>query len=118
MDINDLKVKAWSIIGKRYGKARAINSQRLADALGVKNSKARNIVKRLIEEDNRTIVAITSGSGGYFVPTTEEELNHYLTNLANRIKSIAKRMRAVGKTGEKILADIGFGQLQLELKSE
>lgn len=103
---NDNALAVWEILQKHKGKAHAITQTDLAAQAGVRPRCAREIVKRLIEEDHRVICSNYNVGGGYFIPESDAEIKESREVLRAHALSILKRYKAM---------DGDINQLQMEL---
>lgn len=102
----DSKTTVWEILQSHKGKANAISQHDLAGQAGLSPRGAREIVKLLIEEERRLICSNYSGTGGYYLPETDAELEETRTILKAHARSIFRRCQALG---------VKIDDLQMEL---
>ena len=85
--------------------SREINEQVELDAVGSFPS-TRSVIRELVLEDT---VPIAASSNGYYVIQDQDELEHYVENLENRVMQITERkfavQRAVLEWDDEILDD-------------
>lgn len=103
---SDNKNTVWEILQSHKGKAQAISQHDLAGQAGLSPRGAREIVKLLIEEERRLICSNYSGTGGYYLPETEAELDETRAILKAHARSIFRRCQALG---------VKIDDLQMEL---
>lgn len=76
------------------GKENAIQSKPLAKALGFGTVRA---LQRAIESERAAgavILSTTQDGGGYYLPSTEQEIHEFVHTLSNRARHTAHAMRS------------------------
>jgi len=91
------------------GRVKAVPANALAYAAGVSTTRARQVIKHLIEDHGLLICSATGVPAGYFYPETKEEYKAGVNQLVHRIISLAKRVRAMDQESFEGV----FGQLKL-----
>jgi len=92
------KMLIQSLILRHRGKGMAVTVKNIATALaiqedgGITNPITRKMITEIIETSR---LPIGSCSNGYFLITTEDELNDYVKNLNSRIAGIRQRIMNV-----------------------
>lgn len=97
---------------KRYhaGAINAVSSKELEAAFAVSGKKIRDAVNALRQDGE----PVCSDKRGYFYAITEEEVNHSVRQLGNRIKQIARAQRGLMTAAAKFV-DTGQTSLALEV---
>lgn len=80
------------ILSKHRGKGNEISSGQIAKKMGIyenaTHAKARSLIRKAAEKHE---LPLSSNKKGYFIMTSESELNDYMDNLDSRIKGIEER---------------------------
>ncbi|MCX7009663.1 MAG: hypothetical protein NTY53_20865 [Kiritimatiellaeota bacterium] len=88
-----------SLLKHRIGEAAALPLDQLVALAGLPNRRAAEALMETRLDDFG--FPLCAGSGGYFVPQTPEEINHYLASLKSRIRCIAIRLRTVRQNAQR-----------------
>lgn len=114
----ELKEKAWTIIGERWGPENAISVKRLAFLLSVSPRRARGTV-RALRKDGYPICTVLTPKGGYFRPRTLEEYRHWRNRtLWSRAADIIDTCGAQEMNEAKWFSEDKALQLSLEWEKE
>lgn len=102
----------WRILRSRSGPGMAITAGAISRSLSgrVAEVQVRQTIRTLIVDYGLPIASVTTNPGGFFIPTSEEQRNHYANSLRSRIRHIAIRLRAF----ETAVAHAILKQLELE----
>lgn len=88
--------KIYDILIAHRGAGNEITSAEIAKMLNLveddTHSQTRLLIKRAAEEYN---LALSSNRKGYFIMTTDTELDAYMSNLNSRIRGIEDRKRTM-----------------------
>ena len=92
---NDEQQKIFTIFDLLpAGDENAISARDLCQICGVNGRKLRSIISN--ERENGALI-LSSFSGGYYRPTTEEELSEYITAMRRRAISTFKVIKSAQK---------------------
>ena len=89
-----------------YGKENAVSRDELARRTGMGDRQLRREISRLRREDDETNIMIvsTSDGRGYYRTDNIDEIEHFVREMCNRIRSIIEAIR-VAKLAAKRLRD-------------
>ncbi len=91
-DQNDF-LRVRTLLQARVGEAAALPLDKIVELAGLPSRRA---AEQLMETRLGDFgFPLCAGAGGYFVPESPEEINHYLLSLKSRIRCIAIRLRTV-----------------------
>lgn len=84
------------ILSKHRGKGNEITSARIAKMIGINeddtHAQTRALIKQAAEKFE---LPLSSNRNGYFIMTSEAELERYMSNLDSRIKGIEERKKTM-----------------------
>lgn len=108
MPDDEVMEQVRELLLEHRGREDPITSREINDIVGLDQvgsfPSTRAVIREIVMEDR---IPIAGSSQGYYVIETEEELEHYIDNLENRITNIAERrygvLRAVREWDEEIL---------------
>jgi hypothetical protein len=93
------------------GAENAVSMPTLAGVMNMSTRQLQALIAHLIESHGQLICSACGKHHGYYMPANEEEYLAGVTQLKNRIISLAKRMRALDKQAYVKI----FGQGEMEL---
>lgn len=98
MGNDQILLKIKKIIEKHKGKGNQISAGKIAEMLNLKHEdthiEARTLILEAIKKLN---IPAAGGSKGYYLITSEEELEEYLSSIDRRIKKIKDRKSTIKK---------------------
>lgn len=104
----------WAILRTRRGRARAVSAAKLAHWTGLPERQVRKLLKEMIESHHLPIASAPTPPAGFFVPTTELEVDEVCRSLRGRALSILRRMACLRRISLPELCE----QLALDLERE
>ncbi len=81
----------------RRGRPHAVSVRSIRAVTGMDDVRVRKLVKHLIEEHGVLICSATRQPVGYYLPETEDEYKAGAAQIVSRIRSLARRLRAVDR---------------------
>ena len=95
--MNELE-KVKQLLEKHQGKGNSISAGTIEQMLGYPtedtHAKGRRLVERCAQKYK---IPVSGDSAGYFIMTSEAELNEYKQNLQSRVKKIQEREKLMEK---------------------
>jgi hypothetical protein len=104
----------WAILRTRQGRARAVSAAKLAHWTGLPERQVRAVLKDMIEAHQLPIASTPQRPAGYFLTTSEEEIEAVCRSLRGRALSILRRMACLRRTSLPALMQ----QLALDFSGE
>lgn len=93
--LNGDELSVYSLL--RRGRENARNVDDLSRATGIASRRVRRIVKSIIEDSGVLVCSSTVPPCGYYLPETTLDYSLGVSQLIDRIASLAKRVRAMDR---------------------
>ena len=103
--MKELSQVLWEILRERLGAKQAVRANTLVTLVWLRTGQhvsereIRAAIKHLIENEGRPILSSTRQPLGFFVASSQEEIERYKATLQSRIRSTAQRLRGVDRAG-------------------
>jgi len=114
MSMSPMEEDLWAILRTRRGRARAVSAAKLAHWTGLTERQVRAVLKAMIETHHLPIASTPQHPAGFFIPTTEAEVEEACRSLRGRALSILRRMACLRRISLPQL----WQQLALEFERE
>lgn len=111
VEISEQEGRVLTVLREHRGRQQAIGQRDLSEATGIHTRTVRDLIKHLIEEHGEPIGSASSPPAGYYLITSDVELETAQQEFKTRIVEMAKRLAQLRKNAP---ADV-LKQLALEL---